>query len=56
MKVENTPTHRREDNVSGATQALIRARFKATINKFGQKKHRYSAPKTCALECIIIHS
>ena len=56
VRHENTPTyHRRENNVSGATQASFRAKFKDTSNKLGKKRHRYSAPKTlCALQCIII--
>ena len=48
MKVENTPTHhRREYNASGTSQASFLAKFKATNNKLGQKRHRHSGvPKT----------
>ena len=51
LKLENTTTHhRREHNVSGTTQALLLAKFKATCNKLGQERHRYTVPKTlCAL-------
>ena len=46
MKVKNTPTHHRgEHNVSGTTQALFLAKFKATRNKLGHKRHRHSVPK-----------
>ena len=34
LNVENTPTyHQREHHVSGTTQALFLARFKATYNE-----------------------
>ena len=47
MKVKNTPTHHRgEYNVSGTTQASFLAKFKATPNKLGQKRHRHSVPHT----------
>ena len=43
FKVENTPTHHhREYNVSGTTQASFLAKFKATQNKLGQKRHHHS--------------
>ena len=52
MKVENTPAHhRREYNASGTSQASFLAKFKATYNKLGQKRHHHSGvPKTlCTL-------
>ena len=40
LNVENTPAcHDRKHNVSGTTQASFIAKFKATQNKFGQKRH-----------------
>ena len=55
MKIEYTPTHhRREHNASEATQVPFLASFKATRNKLGQKRHRYSVPETLyALRYII---
>ena len=55
LKVENTLAHHRgEHNVSGATQATFLAKFKATRNKLGQKRHRHSVPKIlCAPRHII---
>ena len=42
-----------QHNVSGTTQTSFFARFKATLNKIGPKRHRYSVPKTsCALRYI----
>ena len=44
MKVENIPTHhRRQNNVSGATQASFRAKFKVTINKVGKDARKDTA-------------
>ena len=43
LKVENTPTqHHRVHNASGTTQGSFLAKFKATQNKLGQKRHHYS--------------
>ena len=55
MKIEYTRTHhRREHNVSETTQASFLAKFKAIRNKLGQKRHRYSVPKTlCPLRYIM---
>ena len=57
VKVENISTHHRgENNVSGAAQVSFRAKFKATSNKLGQKRHCYRAPKTlCSTQCIYIY-
>ena len=51
MEIEYTPTqHRREHNASEAIQSSSLATFKAIRNKFGQKRHHYSAPETlCTL-------
>ena len=55
MKIEKNPTHhRKEHDIFGATQASFLAKFKATSNKLGQKRHRHSVPKAlCALRYII---
>ena len=54
LKVENTPTHHRGEHVSGTIQASFVAKFKTTRNKLGQRRHRYSVPKTlCAPRYII---
>ena len=42
LKVENTPTRHRRKHVSGTTQTSFLAKFKATQNKFGQKRHHHS--------------
>ena len=57
VNVENTAKHhRRENNVSGATQTSFRAKFKATSNKLGQKRHLYIATKTLCAPRVLLFS
>ena len=39
---ENTPTQNRREHVSGTPKASFLAKFKATRNKLGQKRHGHS--------------
>ena len=65
LKINNTSNTRlleswvhtsREHDVYGTTQASFLAKFKATRNKPGQKRHRYSFPNIfCALRYNMKH-
>ena len=56
LKTENTPAlHCREYNVSHPTESSFLAKFKATQNKLGQKRHHHSVYIICIYICKYIY-
>ena len=53
LQVENQPTQHCGEHISGTTHASFYAKFKATRNKLGRKRHTHGVPKAlCTLGYI----